>query len=108
MADVTFTDQNFKADVLDNKIPVVVDFWAPWCTPCRIVSPIIDELAKDYAGKMVVGKMNTDENPNTAGSYNVMSIPTVMIFKGGQPVKAIIGAQGKETYKKAFEEALNS
>jgi len=108
MADVTFTDQNFKADVLDNKTPVVVDFWAPWCTPCRIVSPIIDELAKDYDGKMVVGKMNTDENPNTAGNYNVMSIPTVMIFKAGQPVKAIIGAQGKESYKKSFEEALNS
>ena len=107
MADVTFTDQNFKEQVLDNKTPVVVDFWAPWCTPCRIVSPIIDELAKEYDGKMVVGKMNTDENPNTAGNYNVMSIPTVMIFKGGQPVKAIIGAQGKDSYKKAFEEALN-
>lgn len=108
MADVTFTDQNFQKDVLESKTPVVVDFWAPWCTPCRIVSPIIDELAKEYEGKMVVGKMNTDENPNTAGNYNVMSIPTVMVFKGGQPVKAIIGAQGKDSYKKAFEEALSS
>lgn len=108
MADVTFTDQNFQKDVIESKTPVVVDFWAPWCTPCRIVSPIIDELAKEYAGKMVVGKMNTDENPSTAGQFNVMSIPTVMIFKGGQPVKAIIGAQGKEAYKKAFEEALTS
>lgn len=107
MADVTFTDQNFQKEVLENKTPVVVDFWAPWCTPCKIVSPIIDELAKEYEGKMVVGKMNTDEN-QTAGNYNVMSIPTVMIFKGGQPVKAIIGAQGKDSYKKAFEEALNS
>lgn len=108
MADINFTDQNFQKDVLESKTPVVVDFWAPWCTPCRIVSPIIDELAKEYDGKMVVGKMNTDDNPNTAGNYNVMSIPTVMIFKGGQPVKAIIGAQGKESYKKAFEEALAS
>lgn len=107
MADVTFTDQNFKEQVLDNKTPVVVDFWAPWCTPCRIVSPIIDELAKEYDGKMVVGKMNVDENQNTAGQYSVMSIPTVMIFKGGQPIKALIGAQGKESYKKAFEEALS-
>lgn len=108
MADVTFTDQNFQQDVLQSQTPVVVDFWAPWCQPCRVVSPIIDELAKDYAGKMVVGKMNTDENPNTAGQFNVMSIPTVMVFKAGQPVAAIVGAQGKEAYKKAFEEALSS
>jgi thioredoxin 1 len=108
MADVTFTDQNFQKDVLESKTPVVVDFWAPWCTPCKIVSPIIDELAKEYEGKVVVGKMNTDENQQAPGQYGIMSIPTVMIFKGGQPVKALIGAQGKDTYKKAFEEALNS
>lgn len=108
MADVTFTDQNFQKDVIESKTPVVVDFWAPWCTPCRIVSPIIDELAKEYEGKMVVGKMNVDDNQNTAGQFSVMSIPTVMVFKDGKPVKAIIGAQGKESYKKAFEEALAS
>ena len=107
MADKIFTDQNFKQDVLESKTPVVVDFWAPWCGPCKMVSPIIDELAKEYEGKMVVGKLNTDDNQNTAGQFNVMSIPTVMIFKGGQPVKALVGAQGKDTYKKAFEEALN-
>lgn len=108
MADLNFTDKDFKKDVLENSLPVVVDFWAPWCGPCRMVSPIIDELAKDYAGKMVVGKMNVDENQIPASQFNVMSIPTVMIFKGGQPVKAIIGAQGKESYKKAFEEVLAS
>ncbi len=106
MAEKTFTDQNFKQDVLESKIPVVVDFWAPWCGPCRMVSPTIEELAKEYEGKMIVGKMNVDDNPNTAGQFSVMSIPTVMIFKNGQPVKSMIGAQGKESYKKAFDEVL--
>ena len=108
MAEVTFTDSDFKQKVLESKTPVVVDFWAPWCQPCRMVSPIIEELAKEYDGKMVVGKMNVDENPNASGQFNVMSIPTVMVFKNGQPVKSMIGAQGKEAYKKAFEEALAS
>ncbi len=108
MADVTFTDQDFKQKVLESKTPVVVDFWAPWCGPCRMVSPTIDELAKDYEGKVVVGKMNVDENAATSGEFNVMSIPTVMIFKNGQPVKSIVGAQGKDAYKKAFEEVLSS
>ena len=106
MADQTFTDQNFKQDVLESKMPVVVDFWAPWCGPCRMVSPIIDELAKEYEGKIVVGKMNVDDNPDTAGQFSVMSIPTVMIFKNGQPVKSMVGAQGKDSYKKVFDEAL--
>jgi thioredoxin 1 len=108
MADKTFTDSNFKADVLNSKNPVVVDFWAPWCGPCRIVSPTIEELAKDYEGKVAVGKMNVDDNPQTAGTYGVMSIPTVMVFKGGQPVKAVVGAQGKESYKRMIDEALAS
>jgi thioredoxin 1 len=106
MADHVFTDQNFQQEVLENKAPVIVDFWAPWCGPCRMVSPIIDELATEYEGKMVVGKMNVDENPQIAGNFNVMSIPTVMVFKDGKPVKAMVGAQGKDSYKKAFEEAL--
>lgn len=106
MADKTFTDQNFKQDVLESSTPVVVDFWAPWCGPCRIVSPTIEELARDYEGKVEVGKMNVDDNPQTAGTYGVMSIPTVMVFKGGQPVKATVGAQGKESYKKMIDEAI--
>jgi len=108
MADVTFTDSDFKEKVLESKLPVIVDFWAPWCGPCRMVSPTIDELAKDYEGKLIVGKMNVDENQVPASQFNVMSIPTVMIFKDGKPVKSIIGAQGKESYKKAIDEALNS
>lgn len=108
MSDKTFTDSSFKQDVLDSATPVVVDFWAPWCGPCKIVSPTIEELAKDYEGKVVVGKLNVDENLQISGQYGVMSIPTVMIFKGGQPVKSMVGAQGKETYKKAIEEVLGS
>src|SRR3989344_2977122 len=108
MADITITDQNFQQEALEPKIPVVVDFWAPWCTPCRIGSPTIEELAKEYLGKVVVGKMNVDENPKIAGEYGILSIPTVMIFKNGQPVKSVVGAQGKDTYKGAIEEALAS
>lgn len=106
MAEVTFTDQDFKKDVLEKKGLVVVDFWAEWCGPCKMVSPTIEELAKAYEGKVTVGKLNVDENPQIAGQYSVMSIPTVMIFKDGKPVKSIVGAQGRENYKKAIEEAL--
>ncbi|SRR6266571_483158 len=105
MAEVTFTDQNFKELVTESKTPVVVDFWAPWCGPCKMVGPVIEELATEYEGKVVIGKMNVDEN-QTAGQFNIMSIPTVMIFKNGQPVKSLVGAQGKDTYKKAIDEAL--
>lgn len=106
MADITFLDQDFEQEVLKSSSPVVVDFWAPWCGPCRIVNPTIEELAKEYAGKIKVGKLNVDENQMTAGTYNVMSIPTVMVFKNGQPVASIVGAQSKEAYKKAIDEAL--
>lgn len=106
MADKTYTDANFQSDVLGSDTPVVVDFWAPWCTPCKIVSPIIEELAKEYEGKVAVGKMNVDENQQTAGTYGVMSIPTVMVFKGGKPVQSLIGAQGKQSYKTEIEKAL--
>lgn len=108
MADVVITDQNFQKDVLENKLPVVVDFWAPWCAPCRIVSPTIEQLAEEYNGKVVVGKMNVDENINTAGQFGIMSIPTVMVFKNGKPFKSLVGAQGKEAYKNMINEALSS
>lgn len=106
MADVTFSDSNFQQDVLKSDTPVLVDFWAPWCGPCKIVSPVVEELAKEYQGKMKVGKMNVDENPEVSGSYSVMSIPTLMLFKNGQPVKSIIGAQGRDTIKGAIESVL--
>lgn len=106
MADQTFTDKDFQKDVLENEKLVVVDFWAPWCGPCKMVSPIIEELAKEYEGKVVVGKMNVDENQIPAEKYGVMSIPTVMLFKAGKPVQSMVGAQGKQTYKTEIEKAL--
>lgn len=107
MADIVITDQNFEAEVLKSSMPVLVDFWAPWCGPCKIIGPIVEELAKAYEGKIKVGKMNVDDNPETAGKYGVMSIPTLMILKNGQPVKTMIGAQGKEAIAKMIEEALS-
>ena len=106
MADLTITDSNFQQDVLKSDIPVVVDFWAPWCGPCRVVSPTIEQLATEYKGKVKVGKMNVDDNPQTAGTFGVMSIPTVMVFKKGQPVKATVGAQSKDAYKRMIDEAI--
>src|SRR3989344_2897538 len=108
MADFVVTDQNFDEEVLKSQLPVLVDFWAEWCQPCKIVSPIVEELSKEYAWKIKVGKMDVDDNPQTAGNYGVMSIPTLMIFKNGQPVKTTIGAQGKDTIKQAIEETLVS
>lgn len=107
MADLNFTDQDFKTEVLESKSPVVVDFWAPWCGPCRIVSPIIDELATEYAGKVKVGKINVDENSQTASNYGIMSIPSIVFFKNGVPVKTMVGAQSKEHYKDAIQELIS-
>ena len=106
MADKIFTDQNFQDEVIKSNTPTLVDFWAPWCAPCRIVSPIIEELAKEYEGKLKVGKVNVDENPNSASQFGIMSIPSILIFKNGQPVKTMIGAQSKENVKKGIEEVL--
>ncbi len=106
MADIT--DKNFEQEVLKSTIPTLVDFWAPWCAPCRIVGPIVEELGKEYEGKVKVVKLNVDDNPQTASEYSVMSIPTLMIFKAGKPVKTMIGAQGKEALKKGIEEILGN
>lgn len=107
MADKIFTDQNFQDEVIKNEQAVLVDFWASWCAPCRIVSPIIEELAKEYEGKIKVGKLNVDENPNSASQFGIMSIPSILIFKNGQPVKTMIGAQSKENFKKGIDEVLS-
>lgn len=108
MADLTFTDQNFADEVLQSQTPVLVDFWAAWCVPCRIVSPIIEELARDYSGKLKVGKLDVDANGTTAQNYGVMSIPSVVLFVNGEPVKTMIGAQSKENYKKEIDAVLAS
>jgi thioredoxin 1 len=107
MADLNFTDQTFQQEVLENKGPVVVDFWAPWCGPCRMVSPVIDELAKEYEGKIKIGKMNVDENSQIPGQYGVMSIPSIVFFKNGQPIKTMVGAQSKESYKQEIEQMIS-
>jgi thioredoxin 1 len=108
MNNVMLTDQNFKDEVLNSDIPVLVDFWATWCAPCRIVGPIIEELAMEYKGKLKVGKIDVDKNGQTAQNFGVMSIPTVMIFKNGQPTQPLIGAQSKDSYKREIEQALSS
>jgi thioredoxin 1 len=106
MADIKITDQNFKTEVLDATIPVLVDFWAEWCTPCKIVGPIVEELATEYDGRLKVGKVNVDENGQTAQSFGVMSIPSLLIFKNGQVVQTMIGAQSKDSFKKEIDAVL--
>ena len=108
MADIKLTDQNFNDEVLKSDIPVLVDFWAAWCMPCRMVGPIIEELATEYEGKVKVGKINVDENSQIPGDFGVMSLPTVFIFKNGKPVKSIVGAQSKDNYKKEIDSILAS
>lgn len=100
------TDATFKQEVLDSEVPVLVDFWAPWCGPCRMVAPVVDEIAQQYDGQVKVVKVNTDENPNVASQYGIRSIPTLMIFKGGQRVDMVVGAVPKTTLANTLEKYL--
>lgn len=106
MSEVTLTDQNFKEEVLKNDGPVLVDFWAPWCGPCRVVGPVVEAIAKDYEGKAKVGKLNVDENKATAQKYGVMSIPTLGFFKGGEMVDQMIGVQAKEAISEHLDKII--
>jgi thioredoxin 1 len=92
------SDATFAHDVLESDVPVLVDFWAPWCGPCRMVGPLIEQVAKVTRGKAEVYKLNVDENPMTAGRYGITAIPTVMVFRGGRAVKELIGVQPAEAY----------
>lgn len=107
MAALHFTDGNFEQEVLKSDVPVLVDFWASWCMPCQMVGPVIEELSGEYEGKVKVGKLNVDENPQTPSSFGIMSIPTIILFKDGEPKKTLIGVQPKETFKQVIEESLS-
>lgn len=100
------TDANFKQEVLESELPVLVDFWAPWCGPCRMVAPVVDEISEQYEGQIKVVKVNTDENPSVASQYGIRSIPTLMIFKGGQRVDMVVGAVPKTTLATTLEKHL--
>ncbi|GEA26320.1 thioredoxin [Microcystis aeruginosa NIES-4325] len=100
------TDATFKDEVLDSADPVLVDFWAPWCGPCRMVAPVVGEIAEMFEGQVKVVKLNTDENPNVASQYGIRSIPTLMIFKGGQKVDMVVGAVPKTTLANTLSKHL--
>lgn len=101
-----FSDATWDEEVSRSDIPVMVDFWAPWCMPCKYIVPIVEEISNEYVGRVKVGKLNVDENPATAAKYSVMSIPTVMIFKNGEVNGQIIGAQAKDKFIEAIDAAL--
>lgn len=103
---LALTNDNFKNDILEAAGPALVDFWAPWCSPCRMIAPVVDEIALEFDGQIKVGKVNVDENREIAIEYGVMSIPTLVIFKGGQPVDRVVGFKSKNELKELLTKHL--
>ncbi len=104
---LTFTDDTFEKDVLSAEVPVLVDFWAEWCGPCKMMTPTVDAVANEYAGKVKVGKLNVDDNGGTAMRYNIRGIPTLLLFKGGRIVEQRVGAIGKSEVQKMIDSHLS-
>jgi len=102
------TDANFGKSVIESTVPVLVDFWAEWCGPCRMIAPTVEELASDYDGKVTVGKVNVDDNPAIAGQFGVRSIPTLLLFKGGEVVESVVGVADKQRLQSIIEKHLSS
>ena len=100
------TDENFEQEVLQAEVPALVDFWAEWCMPCKMIAPIVEELADEYAGKLKVGKMDTDASRDTAMKFGISAIPTLLLFKGGEVARKFVGLQQKSDLKTALDEAL--
>lgn len=101
-----FTDENFQTEVVQSATPVLVDFWAPWCGPCRMIAPAVEELANEYKGKVRVGKINTDDNPKIPSDLGISGIPTLMLFKGGEVVERLVGLQQKPRIASAIDKHL--
>ena len=106
MTPIKVTDSSFETKVIESDRPVLVDFWAEWCGPCRMVGPVIDELSKDFEGKAIIGKLNVDSNQISAAKYGVKSIPTVLLFKDGEMISKQVGVAPKQTYEDAINSAL--
>ena len=103
---IEFTDANFQAEAMESDLPVLVDFWAEWCQPCRMLAPVIEELAGDYAGRVKVGKVDVDSNKETAMQFSIQSIPTVVLIKNGTVVNKFVGMQAKDAFATALDDAL--
>jgi thioredoxin 1 len=107
MSVITLSDDNFDQEVLKSDLPVLVDFWAAWCGPCRMVAPIIEDLAGEYAGKVKFAKLDVDANPRMASQFNIRSIPNMIVFKGGRPVDSLVGAMPKAAIAQRLDEAIS-
>ncbi len=103
MSEIEITDKNFEAEILNSSIPALVDFWASWCGPCKMIAPVIEEIAAEYSSRLKVGKVNTDENPNLCARFTIISIPTLMIFKDKKAVQTLVGFRSKAELKKTID-----